>query len=163
MSQLIALHQRKNPWPTILWVGLLVGYLDISSAVINFTFSGKGNPERILRYIASAVFGPKAYSGDSSFIYFGLAFHFLIAYAFTIFFFLVYPKINFLSKNRLLTGILYGLFIWIIMNLAVVPLMLTHRIALKWDFQMYLNMVILMVMIGIPLSYFAYWYYKKRG
>jgi uncharacterized membrane protein (DUF441 family) len=91
----------------------------------------------------------------------GVLFHFIVAYSFTIFFFLVYPHINFLSKNRLLTGILYGCFIWCVMNLLVVPNTFINKYP-PMVAKTLIQVGILIVAIGIPLSCIAYWFYKGR-
>ena len=155
--------KSKNLLLTILWVGLLVGALDISSAFIQtkIMFPNR-NPLGVLRYIAGAVFGKERANSENSMLFFGALFHFVIAYCFTIAFFLVYPHIRFLSKSRLLTGILYGLIIWSIMNLIVVPqTKIGHRpFVLK---NAAIAAGILIVAIGIPLSYLAYrFYYGKK-
>ena len=92
----------------------------------------------------------------------GLVFHYIIAFSFTILFFLLYPKLTILSKNRIITGIVYGLFIWAFMNLVVVPLSnVVHR-PFKLE-GMLINMAILVVLIGIPLSFMANAYYRKTN
>jgi len=154
--------RSSNLLTTILWVGFLVGLLDISAAFIQFSIKNPGkNPLIVLRYIASAVFGKeRAYSQDSM-IFFGALFHFVIAYSFTTVFFLLYPHIRFLSKSRLLTGILYGLIIWTIMNRVVVP----QTKIVQQPFQLKNAAIaagILIVAIGIPLSYLAYRFYHGR-
>jgi len=148
----------------ILWVGFLVGLLDISAAFIQTKIMfPERSPFRVLLYIASAAFGKdRAYSESSMFIW-GALFHFIIAYSFTTAFFLFYPYLRFLSKSRLATGIVYGLIIWAIMNLFIVPqTKIGHRpFVLK---NAAIAAGILMVAIGIPLSYLAYrFYYGKNN
>jgi hypothetical protein len=152
-------HPRKNLWTVIFWSGLLVGTLDMSGAIIN-SLANNGNPKMIFPYIASAVFGKEAFAGDSSMSVAGGVLHYIVAFLFTIFFFLVYPRLRFLSGNRLLTGILYGIFIWCVMNLLVVPLTQINKFP-KWNAKILIQAGILVVAIGIPLSFIAYWYYKS--
>ena len=152
----------KDLTKTILLAGLLVGSLDIIAALINFRLSTGKNPTIVLQYIASAVFGrTRAYVEGSNMIFWGAVFHFLIAYFFTIIFFILYINFSFMSKNRLLTGIAYGILIWCVMNLVVVPLSLNNYV--KWNQQTWINLLILIFMIGIPLSYIAQWYFKKKA
>ena len=154
-------NDSKDLIKIILLTGLLVGSLDIIAALINFKLSTGKNPTIVLQYIASAVFGKtKAYSEEGNMIFMGAVFHFLIAYFFTILFFVLYINFYFMSKNRLLTGIMYGIFIWSVMNLVVVPVALNNFV--KWNQQTWINLLILICMIGIPLSYIAYWYFKKK-
>lgn len=93
--------------------------------------------------------------------FFGALFHFIIAYSFTIAFFLIYPHVRLIAKNRFLTGLFYGLIIWAAMNLIVVPQTKigARPFVLK---NALIAAVILIVAIGIPLSYFAYNFYYGR-
>jgi hypothetical protein len=154
----------SNLFITILLVGFLVGLLDISAAFIQtkIMFPDR-NPLGVLRYIAGAVFGKEKANSENSMFFFGALFHFIIAYSFTIAFFLIYPHIPFLSKSRLITGVVYGIIIWVVMNRLVVPqTKIGHRpFVLK---NATIAAGILIVAIGIPLSYFAYrFYYGKKS
>ena len=154
--------KSSNLLTTILWVGFLVGLFDICSALIQVKIMfPERNPFNVLRYIASAVFGKESANSENIMFFWGALFHFMIAYSFTIVFFLVYPHIRALSKNRLLTGILYGLVIWAVMNLIVVPQTKigARPFVLK---NAAIAAGILIVAIGIPLSYLAYRYYYGR-
>jgi hypothetical protein len=140
---------------------LLAGTLDILAAFV-FVFIKTGKPHifDILKFIASGVFGKAASTGGVAVILAGLLFHFFIATLFTVFFFWIFPKIKISSKNRLVTGIIYGVFVWSIMNLIVVPL---SNVAPR-PFSLtnaLINIGILMICIGIPLSFLAGSYYKK--
>ncbi len=147
----------------IVKAGLIVGTLDILSAFIYyFIKTGKKDFESILKYIASAIFGKEAFAGGSLMILTGLALHYIIAFTFTIFFFWLFTKIKILSKNKILTGIVYGIFIWVIMNLVVVPLSNITRRPFNLN-NAIINALILIICIGIPLSFIANGFYKKNN
>jgi uncharacterized membrane protein YagU involved in acid resistance len=95
-------------------------------------------------------------------LFFGGLFHFIIAYCFTIAFFLIYPHIRFFSVNRLLTGILYGLIIWFVMNRIVVPQTRINQAGFKLKDALIVA-GILIIAIGIPLSFFAYRFYYGKA
>src|SRR5262245_2700590 len=103
-------HLPQHAFGMILLTGLIAGSLDGLSAVVDVYLSSGRGPAIIVQYIASAVFGKEAYAGGSGMVVVGLLFHLLIATGWTALFFLIYPKIKFLSTNRVLAGILYGLF-----------------------------------------------------
>jgi hypothetical protein len=151
----------KTQNASILKAGLVVGTLDILSAFI-YVFIKSGNPHipGILKFIASGVFGKQATAGGSGMIVAGLLFHYAIAFLFAIFFFRIYPKIKKLFGNKFFLGIVYGIFVWCVMNLIVVPLShVAHR-----DFNLAnaaINIGILIICIGIPLSFMADAFYKK--
>src|SRR4051812_34509050 len=69
---------------TIAWLGLLAGTLDICAAFLSAYIQRGTPPEMILRGIASAVFGKEAMTGGPIMIFYGLIFHFIIAYSCTI-------------------------------------------------------------------------------
>jgi uncharacterized membrane protein YagU involved in acid resistance len=153
---------KKNFWKTIVLAGLLVGSLDIIAALVNFYIKTGKDPLIVLKYIASAVFGKSAFSGGNTMAIWGLLLHFLIAFIWTFFFFLLYPKLRLLSWNRIITGILYGIFIWIIMNQLVVPISKATAGAFNMK-QAIIAVLILIAAIGIPLSFIAHRYYAVRA
>ena len=144
-----------------LLAGLLAGTLDAIAAIINYYAVTGKSPVIVFEYIASGVFGKQAYTDGAPYAIFGLLFHFLIAMIFAVFYFWIYPTTTFLQKNSLASAILYGIFIWLVMNLLIVPLFISHT----WTFhvtKVLLAMFILIVCIGIPVSFLASSFYKKN-
>lgn len=137
-----------SPVRTVLLAGLVAGTLDITAAIV---ILGKMNAAAVLRYIASGVFGKTAFTGGSEMIAYGLFFHYLIAFSFTIFYFIISPYISFTRKQKVLSGLVYGVFVWVVMNLVVVPLTHVARGPLTLEGAL-LNLVILMVCIGLPIA-----------
>ncbi len=89
----------------------------------------------------------------------GLLLHYLIAFSFIIFFFWIYPKIKNFNLDWRLWGVLYGLFVWTVMNLIVVPLSNTPKFPLT--LQGFLTQAgILIICIGLPIAYFANKYFE---
>ena len=139
---------------TVLKGGLLVGLLDIGAAFLYYFLRTGKNPLSILPYIASAVFGPRAFSGGTGMMVWGALFHFGIAVLFAAFFFWVVVRLPLFAKSWVVTGILYGLFVWSVMNLVVVPLSRTPRLPFHWPNAL-INMAILVCCIGLPLAWMA--------
>ncbi|NJN34942.1 MAG: hypothetical protein HC817_12500 [Saprospiraceae bacterium] len=65
----------------ILKTALIAGSLDITAACLQAYLKTGATPDRILAYIASGVFGKKAFSGGFPMQIAGLLFHFIIALA----------------------------------------------------------------------------------
>ena len=152
---------KKKFWQTVLLSGLLVGTLDISAALVQFYIKTGKDPLIVPKYIASAVFGKDAYTGGNKMVVYGFLFHFLIAFMWTLFFFLIYPKLKLQSWNRVATGVLYGIFIWIIMNRLVVPM--SHASVSGFNLkQAIIAALILIAAIGLPLSFIAHRFYSGR-
>ena len=152
---------KKSPFKTILVTGLLAGTLDALAAIINYTINGGKLPSRIFQYIASGAVGKQAFTGGTGMVILGIIFHYTIAFAFTLFFFLVYPKISILSKNKILTAIVYGIFVWLVMNLIVVP-MSSVPISPFNIKQAIIGAVIVMLAIGLPVSIIIGRYYQTE-
>jgi hypothetical protein len=138
---------------TILTATLIAGTLDILAAFLVYAvILEKTSPGRILMSIASGVFGKAAYSGGTPMIITGLALHFLIAFIFSVFYFLILPGLSFLRKRELLAGILYGIFIWLVMNLGVLPIVF-KGMPLPDLTSALIGIAIVIVAVGIPISY----------
>ena len=146
---------------TILLTGLLVGTLDAAAAVIQFIIPTVRNPVRIFEYIASGVFGMKAFSGGTVMVVIGLFFHYFIATAWTSLFFTVYPRIAWLGKNNVAGGLLYGVFIWLMMNLVILPLSNVPQFPIRFAGAA-IGMLILMLVVGLPISLSAHKYYSSE-
>ncbi len=146
----------------ILLTGLLAGVLDGSAAIIHFLVKGGKDPSKIFKFIASGIFGGKAFAGGNEMIVYGVLFHFMIALSFTAFYFLIYPKIKMLSANVFLSAILYGLFVWAVMNLVVLPLSNTPPLGFKIG-NAAVAAGILILCIGVPVSLLAHKYYSQKS
>ena len=149
---------------TILLSGLLVGTLDILSAFVDVYISSGKNPLVVLNYIASGAIGKTAFAGGVGIQLLGLLFHFIIAFSFTVLFFWLYSKNNLPSKNWIITGIIYGIFIWVVMNLIVVRLSYIPSAPLSAmkPIKVLKSALILICMIGLPLSFIANNILKKE-
>ncbi len=156
----------KFPASTIFKSGLLVGTLDILSAFVDYYVASGKNPLAILNYIASGILGKGVIAtGGTATMLTGLVLHYLIAFSFTVFFFWLCAHTKLLSVNWVLRGFLYGMFIWIIMNLVVVQLSLVPHgpiSAMKFD-KILKSALILIGMIGLPLSYIVYRYATRHA
>ena len=147
----------------MIQAGLIVGTLDILSAFIYyFLKTGNKNVFIVLKYVASGAFGKEALSGGSKMMVAGLIFHYAIAFSFTVFFFWLFPKVKLASKNLLLTGVIYGLFVWTVMNMLVVPLSQIGPRPFNLSSAI-INALILIVCIGIPLAFVAGKFYRKTS
>ena len=141
---------------TIAKAALLVGTLDIAAALLHyFIKTGKTPFKPVLTFVASGLLGKAAFTNGDGMMLVGLFIHYCIATAFTIFFFLTFAKTQFAEEQKLLTGILYGGFIWVVMNLLVLPV--TKAPKLPKDFLVVsIGMMIVIDCIGIPLACLGY-------
>src|SRR5690349_14270192 len=102
----------------ILLTGLLAGTLDGTTAMIVYN----SGPNSMFRYIASGAFGREAaFTGSDMMVVWGILFHYFIALSWTTLYFLVYPYIQRFASQKYLAAIVYGVFVWIMMNQVVLP------------------------------------------
>lgn len=147
----------SNKAITIIWVSLLAGTCDITSAfIINYHTS----PLVIFRYIASAVFGKAAFTGGSQMIWWGVLFHYVIAIAFSVCLFMLYPHIKKLLPNKYMIALIYGIVIWLFMNFLVLPLTNVPKQHFK-TYGVITGILALIICIGLVVSLAADNYYKK--
>lgn len=142
-------NQNVFSFGTLLPIALIAGTLDGLAAVI---FLAKMNFVGVFQYIASAILGKAAYTGGIKTVLLGLILHYFIAFSFTFFFALVTNRISALRENVLLSGIIYGVFIWTVMNLLVVPLTQIPQSPIHLE-KAIINAIILIICIGLPISY----------
>lgn len=133
---------------------IFVGTLDILAASIQFYLKTNKGPAPIFKFIASSVFGKKAFTEGNIMILYGLLFHFLIAFGFTFFFFWFCNKFTKILKMRLIAGFIFGSFIWAVMNLVVLPISNVDSPPFNFT-NAFIQMMILIACIGIPLSLIA--------
>lgn len=162
MSELTCKTKTKRDLRTVILISwLIVGTLDMSAAVIQTLING-GSPVKMLQFISSGVFGTSAFTTEMPYSLLGVVFHYIIALGWTILFFFLYPRVDFLSWNVIATGILYGVFVWTIMNTVILPLANTPPVKFSL-LKAIVAALVLIVAIGLPLSFMARKYYRMHS
>ena len=150
--------RRKSMFMTLLLISLLTGTLDAIAAIL---ISYKIPPAFIFKFIASGWFGPDAFKGGTGMVLWGLLFHYLIAAILSIICFLLYPAMAGRISNKYITGIIYGLAIWVIMNFGVLPFTNIHKGPAHIDaIGLIKGIAALMICVGIPVAVIADNYYN---
>jgi hypothetical protein len=183
MSTSPGLQQSKSPVPTILLAGFTAGTLDACGAMTHYMINSHGgNPLKVWRFVASGALGQDTFTKDLvTMAIIGLFFHFIIAFCFTLFFFFIYPKIKFLQKSLVVTGLLYGIFVWLVMNLIIVPFSNIPARGKLWTIvtntegkrhavfqlpsdptQMIIGILIIMFCVGLSISLIIGKYYSEK-
>jgi hypothetical protein len=134
---------------TILTAGLVVGVLDISSVFIIWWQRGVG-ARRGLQGIAAGLLGASSFDGGLVTAGFGLALHFFVAFVVVTIFYLGSRKIEFLVIHPVVSGVLYGIGVYIVMYWFVLPTAFpTFRHRLGNDL---LAVAIHISLIGLPCA-----------
>ncbi|MCX2679772.1 DUF1440 domain-containing protein [Galbibacter sp. EGI 63066] len=147
----IKTENKKLPLKKLGITALVVGTADIMAAIFNFLIQGGEHISGIFRFIASGVFGQAAFERGSPMIFMGGLFHYLIAFLWTALFFYFYPKLKLRKVNVYFIGSVYGVIVWSIMNLIVLPLSNTPELSNTYT-QDIIGMVILILCVGFPVS-----------
>lgn len=158
--QSLDLPKQPNAITTILWSGLVAGVLDSLAGVVVYYIWFGLNPLQVLQFIASGISGPSAINGGVVPILLGLFFHFVIAYTVAVIYFFAYPKINLPGKYPIAVGLLYGLGIWLVMNLLILP----NSNIPKSPFDAGLAAVGIiwhMVLVGLPIAIITKKHYSR--
>jgi uncharacterized membrane protein YagU involved in acid resistance len=113
-------HHRRA-FPGILWVALIAGTLDISENLF-FNFFRNITPYMIFQYIASGLIGMKAFDEGMASVVLGVVIHYSIAFTWTAIYHAANRKIPLLLRRPVFCGLLYGVFVYIVMTFIVFPL-----------------------------------------
>lgn len=147
---------------SILLAGFIAGTLDAAGAVIVYCLLMKVvTVTQLFHGISSGLFGNTIIGNENVMAVIGLLLHYFIAFCFATGYFFVYPHLRFLQKNAFISGLLYGLIVWIIMNLIVVPLSRAHHSPPTWP-GFLRGAGILMVCIGLPVSFITASFYRRK-
>ena len=145
-----ATHAPSSTARAIVSAGFTCGLLDITAAFVNWALRGVG-PERLLQAIASGLLGPQSFRGGGSTAALGLAFHFFIAFSAATVFYLASRKLQFLTRRAILSGIAYGISVYLFMYWIVIPLSRIQRMPFSLS-QTILAIVVHIVCVGLPIS-----------
>lgn len=102
--------------------GIVIGALDILSAIGFWQVYRNVGPARIFQSVAAGIEGQAAFTGGAASAWFGAALHFAMACAIAGVFAAVAARWPRLMRTPWVTGALAGLIVYAVMNLVVLPL-----------------------------------------
>jgi hypothetical protein len=131
----------------ILVGGALAGTLDFISAVITF---GPG----VSKAIAGGLLGRQVIQTGGWFEWtLGLILHFFIAFSAATIYCLASRGLPFLRDHWLVCGMFYGIAVFLVMNLVVLPLCALHAAGPFQLRGLVQGVVVHMLIIGLPISF----------
>lgn len=141
---------------TILIAGLVAGVLDITYACV-FSYLRRGvKPLAVFQSVASGALGREAATaGGMKTAALGLAFHFLIALIWAAIYYAASRQIRFMITQPVISGLLYGLFVYLVMYGIVFRLAAFHSTTLPWQYPWVVligNVGIHMLGIGLSIA-----------
>jgi hypothetical protein len=150
---------KKGFFKMVLLTGLFVGTTDLVAAYVSQLIKTGKFADKMLNYIAGGAIGLETSMNGGNWVQLmGLFFHYFIAFSFTLFFFLVFPRLKFLWYNKYLVGMLYGVFVALTMSRLILRLtpLPSNTFSLS---NAIVGFLTLGVVLGIPIVYNAYKYY----
>jgi len=134
----------------IVTAGLVVGVLDISSAFVIWWQRGVAL-QRGLQGIASGLLGTNSYIGGIATAGLGLALHFFVTFVVVSVFYLASRRLRFLTKRPFISGVSYGVGVYVVMYWIVLPTAFpTFRHRLSNEL---LELAIHICLIGLPTAF----------
>ena len=141
---------------TVLLTALFVGTTDLVAAYVTQWIKTGKFAARMLHYIAGGALGLEtSMKAGNGVAFLGLFFHYFIAFSFTLFFFLLFPRLKFLRFNKYLVGMLYGIFVSVMMSQVILPITPLPTVSFNLS-NAIVHWITLGVVLGIPIAFNAY-------
>ena len=142
---------RPTPGIAIGIGGLVAGSLDIADAIIFSSFRGVTG-DVVLKYIASGLLGPSAMAGGMGTATLGLALHFVIAFGAAAVFYAAATRLPFLWQRPLVSGPIFGLAVYLVMNFVVIPMSAIRPRPFQFNAG-FVNLIVAHIFfVGLPIA-----------
>ena len=137
---------KRNAVLAIAVGGLIAGTLDLTQACILFGWD-------IPLAIAGGLLGPQAFHGGAATYVLGVCLHFFIALSAATIYYAASRRLSFLKEHWPLCGLFYGIGLFLVMNLIVLPLSALHVRGPYELAGLIQGLVVHMFLIGLPISF----------
>ena len=134
--------------------GIVVGSLDISYAILFWSFRGV-TPTRVLQSVAAGILGRESFNGGMKSALLGAACHYFIAFSIVIVYWIAAKSLPVLTRHAVICGIVYGIVVYIVMNYVVIPLSNAARPKTFNVLWVSCSVIVHMFLIGLPAALFA--------
>jgi len=146
MNTMAAISAKPRAFLAIAVGGAIVGTFDLTAAYIMYG-------PRVPRGIARGLVGSIAYTGGVGMYALGIFLHYFIAISAAAIYYAASRRLTFLKEHPLVCGMYYGIAIFLVMNLIVLPLSAIHArgpFTLRGLIQ---GLLVHMILIGVPIAY----------
>lgn len=148
MSNVLETRFVRKPkhWLPILAGGIVAGGLDLVCAYVSY---GSGVP----RAIAAGLLGRGVLHGGAGVYSLGIFLQFFIATIAAAIYYVASRRLYFLTEHFLICGMFYGVAVFLVMNLVVLPLSALHSRGPFTLTGLIQGLLIHMIVIGLPIAY----------
>lgn len=106
----------------LLLATVVAGTLDAMAGIVVFDFAlGQMSIIQILQWIASGAFGQQAFEMGLMGAFYGVIFHYIVAFFAALAVFAVKSKLTVFRDYPIFTGLAHGGWVWVFMNFVVLP------------------------------------------
>lgn len=134
----------------IFWGGAACAILDAAAASVQCGLQGIG-PLRLWQGVASGLLGPAAFRRGRVSAALGLLLHAIIAFTAAAAFVAASYRLPFLLRTPVISGLLYGITVYLVMNFFVVPLSAKPVVG-KSTGAVVAQLFIHILFVGLPIS-----------
>jgi|SRR5580704_11228431 hypothetical protein len=144
-SASMSLQSTKGLRPMLVG-GLTAGALDLTAAFIIYGW-------RVPRVIAAGLLGVSALQQGWPPYVLGVVLQFFIALSAAAIYYAASRRLGFLKEHPLVCGFFYGIAVYLVMNLIVLPLSALHATGPFRLAALIQGLLVHMFLIGLPISY----------
>ncbi len=145
--------EKSSSLRAIFWGGLIAGAMDITAACISGGLRTGASPVRVFQSVARGLIGADSFTGGFKTAALGLALHFLIATIWTAVFYLASRRLEFLVRQAVIWGALYGVVVYFFMYFVVLPLSAIHAKPSSYPFSsIIIGLAIHIFCVGLPIA-----------
>ena len=142
-------------WQAILWGGLTAGAMDITAACIQSWYYGR-SPVWLLQFVAGGLLGRGSLQGGLKTAALGLFLHFFIATTWAAVYCAASLKLPLLTERAVVSGVLYGIVVYLFMYAVVRPLSALHlRFFNQTASAILIAVLIHICCVGLPIAWMA--------
>jgi hypothetical protein len=123
-------HPRA--FDTIVLGGLAIGIGDFLFAVIFYGMILGVRQIRIFQSVASGVLARASFDGGIKTYILGLFLHFVVATCIATVYYLLSSRLSFLIQHAVVSGLVYGMIAYLVMNYIVIPLSRARSGPFSW-------------------------------
>jgi uncharacterized protein YacL len=149
-----------NRWPLVFKAGIVAGIMDGLGASLMFYWRTGNGPEGVFKFVASGALGEAALQGGPVTALIGVIFHLIIAFIWALIYVRFYKQIRRVVRSWVVSGVLYAIFVWSVMNLVVIPLSRTAPVTLTLMGSIR-SALVLVFCIGLPIAFITYRHYRS--
>jgi hypothetical protein len=149
--------KKPRAFETIVLGGTAIGFFDILEPILFFWAVVGASPMRVLQGVAAGLIGrDAAVAGGWKTALLGLVLHFFIATVVAAVYYIASLKLPTLVRHPILWGIAYGVAVYLVMNVIVLPLSAAPRMAYSPPMVIH-GLIVHALFVGLPVALIARW------